>query len=189
MPTIDGLTQAERERLTKYLGETHGQVLRTVRAFSAQQLDFKPEPERWSISENVEHLTIIHNLVLKYIEQVLASPASSKESAWKGRDDAMLEQRRSRLTPLKVPEIGWPRNQWTHEELFRRFADIRDRMTEFAATTNMPLRSYCFPHPVYGETDCYQWLLSTGAHCERHLAQIHEVTLAADFPEFEPSLQ
>lgn len=184
-----GLTQAERERLTRYLAETHDQVLRTVRGFSDRQLDFKSVPDRWSISENVEHMTIVHNLVQDYVEQVIASPASSKESAWKGRDDALLDHIRSRSTPLKVPEIGCPKSQWAHDELFRRFEAIRSRMSEFAATTNAPLRSFCFPHPVFGEKDCYQWLLGMGAHCERHLAQIHEVTLSADFPKFEPSLQ
>jgi hypothetical protein len=63
MTTTDGLTQAERERLTSYLAETHDQVLRTVRGFSDRQLDFKSELDRWSISENVEHMTIVHNLV------------------------------------------------------------------------------------------------------------------------------
>jgi DinB superfamily len=189
MQTMDGLTQVGRERLTSYLAETHDQVLQTVRAFSAQQLDFRPAPDRWSISENVEHLTIVHNLIMNYVKQVISLSASLKESAWKGRDEVLLEHIRSRSTPLKVPEIGSPKNQWAHEELFRRFEEIRNRICEFAATTNAPLRSFCFPHPVFGEKDCYQWLLGMGAHCERHLAQIHEVTLSADFPKFEPSLQ
>lgn len=186
MTTINRLTKAERERLTSCLAETHYEILRTVRGFSDRQLDFKSDPDRWSMSEIVEHMTIVHNLVQNYIEQVIGLPASSKESAWKGRDDALLEQIRSRSTPLKVPEIGGPKNQWAHDELFRRFEAIRNRMIEFAATTSAPLRSLCFPHPVFGEKDCYQWLLGTGAHCERHLGQIHEVVSSADFPKLAP---
>ena len=178
----NGLTQAERERVTNYLAEAHDQVLQSVRHFSAEQLDFKPEPDRWSISENVEHLTIVHNLILSHIEQVTVSLSSSKESGWKSRDDALLEEVKNRRTPLEAPEILWPKNQLQHEELFQRFEAVRDRLREFAATNNAPLRSLCFPHPVYGELDCHQWLLLMGAHCERHLAQIREVTSSADFP-------
>ena len=180
MDTMSSLTVEERERLTGYLADAHNAVLRTVRPFSNPQLDFKPAPDRWSISENVEHMMIVHNLVLNYIQQVIALPPSLKESAWIGREEKMLEHIRSRATPLKVPEIGAPKNQWPHEELFRRFGETRDLLVEFSATTDAPLRSFCFPHPVFGEKDCYQWLLGLGAHCERHLDQIREITSSAD---------
>jgi hypothetical protein len=183
METMESLTQVERHRLTTYIGETHNRVLEAVRDFSDEQLDFKPGPDRWSISENVEHLTIIHNLVLKHVQMVIGSPSHVKESAWQGRDEELLDHIRSRGNPLKVPEIGNPTNQWPHAELFHQFEDIRDRIMEFGSRTEAPLRSFCFPHPVYGEKDCYQWLLGTGAHCERHLAQIQEVIASPGFPE------
>lgn len=182
MSTIETISRGERERLITYIADAHNEVMRAVLNLTDEQLNFKPGPERWSISENVEHLTIIHNLVFDHVLQVIASSPSPKESAWKGRDERLLERTRDRTHPLKVPEIGLPKNQWSHEELFFRFTEIRDRMTEFAATTDAPLRDFCFPHPIYGEKDCYQWLLGTGAHCERHLAQIREVILSPDFP-------
>jgi hypothetical protein len=38
-------------------------LLQTTQPLSSAQLEFKDEPEWWSISEIVEHLTIVHNLV------------------------------------------------------------------------------------------------------------------------------
>ena len=181
---MDTLTQAERERLTNDVNEAHNQVLHRVRSLSGLQLGFKENPTRWSIGEIVEHLTIVHNLVLNHVEKIITEQPTSKESDWKGRDDALLERIRSRDTPLKVPEIGGPKNEIGHQELFQQFDAIRDRIVEFVTTTNAPLRSFCFPHPIFGEKDCYQWLLGTAAHCERHLAQIREVNSTADFPEF-----
>ena len=183
MAMTEGLTQAERERLSSYLTAAHDQVLVVVRGFSDQQLDFKSGADRWSISENVEHMTIVHNLVLNYILQVIASPTTSKQSAWIGREEEMLGHIRDRSNPLKVPEIGAPKNQWPHNELLRRLEETRNRLVEFVVSTDASLRNFCFPHPIFGEKDCYQWLLGIGAHCERHLAQIREVTSSVDFPK------
>ena len=145
-------------------------MLEAVRDFSDERLAFKPGPDRWSISESVEHLTIIHNLVLSHVQEVVGSPSNVKESAWQGRDDELLDHTRSRENSLKVPEIGNPTNQWPPAELFRQFKDIRDRMMDFGARADAPLRSYCFPHPVYGEKDCYQWLCrARGRSCSSRL--------------------
>ena len=183
---MDSLTQSERERITKYVMQAHNQVLQTVRRLSGAQLDFKEDATRWSIIDNVEHLAIVHSLVLSHVQQLSASPIRErpKQSQWRGRDDALLAEIRNRENRLNVPEIGCPKSQVTHEEMFRRFEAIRDHIVEFAETTNAPLRWFSFPHPLFGEKDCYQWLLGTGAHCERHLAQISEVIAADGFPQF-----
>jgi DinB family protein len=179
---VNTLTQAERERLTKYLNSAHNEVLRTAEPLSDSQLKFKENPERWSISQIVEHLTIVHSLVLNHIEKLVLQTPASVQSAWNGRDDELLAKIRSRENPVKVPEIGYPKNILGRDELFERFAAIRDRMVHFATTTDAALRSFCFPHPIFGQKDCYQWLLGTGAHCERHLKQIREVMSAERFP-------
>ena len=176
------LSEIERTRVTNYLAETHDQVLRAGRSFSSAQLDFRTAPDRWSIAENLEHLGIIDDRVMNRIEEVMKAPPISEKSAWEGRDDELLAEIRSREKTFVVPEIGRPRNQLSHAELFPWFESLRDRLHAFAATTNQPLRSFLFPHPVYGMMDCYQWLLAMGAHCERHLQQIHEVTSSRDFP-------
>ena len=178
---MDSLTQAERDQLRNYVIQAHNHVLQTVRSLSRPQLDVKENATRWSIAENVEHLAIVHSLVLSHVQQLTASPVPDHPhvSKWKGRDEALLAQIRSREHRLKVPDIGYPNHEVNHEEVFRRFEAIRHRIVEFAETTNAPLKLFTFPHPVFGEKDCYQWLLGTGAHCERHLAQIREV-MAAD---------
>ena len=83
---------------------------------------------------------------------------------------------------LKAPEIIAPRSELNPEEIVLQFESGRSHIYEFIKSTPAPLRSHCFPHPVFGEIDHYQWLLCSGAHYERHLLQIHEVLEAADFP-------
>jgi hypothetical protein len=44
-------------------------------------------------------------------------------------------------------------------------------------------------HPVFGDLDCYQWILSMGAHAERHLKQILETIASQDFPQGQTSAE
>lgn len=178
---MDAMTPAERERLTSYLSETRRRLLETVQNLSPVQIDYKPGSDRWSAAQIVEHLAIVEGLVLIRIDTTLKSP-QPKPSAWQGRDDALIETIRSRDSRVQAPERACPAGDLRHEELFRQFDAARGRVIDFVATTNAPLRSFCSPHPIFGDLDCYQWLLSTAAHSERHHAQILEVMADANFP-------
>ncbi|MGH9776475.1 MAG: DinB family protein [Candidatus Acidiferrales bacterium] len=177
------ITPAERKRLTDYLAKTRERLLGLTQGLAPEQLDYKPAVDRWSVAENLEHLTIVENRVLGRIEQLLREPVDfSKRSAWEGRDDELIQTIESRTPGFQAPEFVQPKGQWQHEELFRQLDAVRRRCSEFAATTNAELRSHFFPHPMYGELDCYQWLLIMGAHFERHRAQIEEIMASAGFP-------
>jgi DinB superfamily len=178
------ITPDERKRLTQYLTETRDRLLGLTRGLTPEQLDYKPAPGRWSVAENLEHLTIGENRVLhSRIEAVLGEPCDpAKRSAWEGREEALMEIVAKRDPRYQAPEFVQPTGQWNHEELFRQLEAARRRTIDFAATTNAGLRRYFFPHPVFGELDCYQWLLIAGSHFERHRAQIEEVMADASFP-------
>ncbi len=179
---MQSITPAERDRLTNYLAVTRERLLNATRSLSSEQLGFKPSSDRWSVAENLEHLTIVENRVLGRIENALQASDSSKRSAWEGRDEALLKEIRSRSPRVQAPEIVQPTGTLEQEELFRQFEAARRRTGEFAVTTNADLRGHFFPHPLFGEMDCYQWLLAMGAHYERHLGQIEEVLASACFP-------
>jgi len=180
---MESLTQAERQRASSYVGESHDRVLQILRDLSEEQVRFKPGPDRWCIGEVAEHLIIIHTLVQNHVEQLAASPVQTPQSAWKGLDDAIVAVSKDRTNRLVVPEIGRPTNGLSRDELLVRLSAIRDRIRNFVETTDAPLRDLCFPHPIHGQKDCYQWILSVAAHCERHLEQVHEVMSTDDFPK------
>lgn len=178
------ITADERQRLTQYLAETRERLLGTTRGLTPEQLAYKPAPGRWSVAENLEHLTIAENRVLhSRIGEVLRGPTDpAKQSVWEGREEALMEAVANRTTRYQAPEFAQPTGQWEHEELFRQLEAARRRTLEFAATTNAGLRQHFFPHPVFGELDCYQWLLIMGSHFERHRQQIEEIMTDANFP-------
>jgi hypothetical protein len=177
------ITPDERNRLTQHLAETRERLLRGTRRLTREQLNHKPAPDRWSVAENLEHLTIAEGRVLARIQETLGGSSDSvKRSAWEGREEALMEAVVDRTNRYQAPEFVQPRGQWHHDELFRQLETARQRTLEFATATNAGLRRYFLPHPVFGELDCYQWLLIAGSHFERHRAQIEEVMADASFP-------
>lgn len=177
------ITADERKRLTQYLEDTRERLLRSPRSLTPEQLDYKPAPDRWSVAEILEHLAVAESRVLPRIEEVLrGTPDSTKRSAWEGRDEALLQFIATRAPRVQAPDPIQPIGRWRGEELFKQLEAVRLRTSEFAATTNAGLRRYFSSHPVLGELDCYQWLLITGAHFERHCAQVEEIMADANFP-------
>jgi hypothetical protein len=125
---------------------------------------------------------MVDKLVLSQVVEVVAMEGQSKESAWEGRDESLLELVRRREPAMKAPEIISPCGESNSGQIVLQFNAGRWQLSEFIKSTTVPLRSYCFPHPVFGELDCYQWLLCSGAHYERHLSQINEVLETPGFP-------
>lgn len=177
------ITSEERRRLANYLRETRERLLHVTRNLTPIQLEHKPSPGRWSVAENLEHVTVVEDRVLVRIGKTLQeSPDSSKQSAWRGRDEELIQAVESRTPRLEAPEIIQPTRRWRYHELFRQLEGVRQRTCEFVEETNAELRRHCFAHPVFGEIDCYQWLLAMGAHFDRHRAQIEEIKVDANFP-------
>lgn len=174
------MTSAERERASSYLVETRENLLRTARNLSPTQLRYKPAPDRWSVAECLEHITVTEGFILGNINKTLQQAADGSTSGM--GDDGMVKMVVDRSTRIQGPEFLMPTGRWAHDRLLDEFESARKRTAEFVVTTNVQLRQHGFPHPMFGALDCYQWLLLIGAHGERHRAQAEEVIAHPGFP-------
>jgi hypothetical protein len=175
------MTSAERELALSQLAESRERLLRAAHGLSETQLTYKPGPDRWSVADMIEHLTVVEMRVLDLIQQRLATaPDPSKRAAM--ADKALIGDVAGRVTRFQAPEFLAPTGRWPVDQRVREFEVVRKRTIEFAASTDADLRGHFAPHPMLGELDCYQWLLLVGAHCHRHCAQSEEVKADAGFP-------
>jgi uncharacterized damage-inducible protein DinB len=174
------MTPAEREHATKYLEKTRESYLHTARTLSREQLHYKPAPDRWSVAEVLEHIIIVERRVLGSIEKTVQQAPNASKSAFE--DEFLVSRVATRVDRLKGPDVLMPKGQWPEHQLAEEFEAVRRRSLEFAGSTKADLRQHGFPHPVFGELNCYQWLLLIPAHCERHLAQADEVMAEPGFP-------
>jgi uncharacterized damage-inducible protein DinB len=174
------MTPAERSRVALYLAETRENLVRSTQNLWRAQLQFKPAPDRWSVAECLEHIIVVESLILNNIEKTLqqASPSSKRAMS----DDEIMSTVVNRSFRVKGSERLMPTGRWSHDQLLSEFDAVRKRTSDFASSTNAPLREHGYPHPMFGQFDCYQWLLAIGGHGERHRIQAEEVIADAGFP-------
>jgi hypothetical protein len=175
------ISSAEREFAVNQLDQTREALLRFLHGLSPEQLLYRPNPARWSIAENVEHLMLVEKRLVGAIAKNLQGPLDPSRCCAMSDADvvrvvAKVEQ------ALESPPHFQPELRWPPKTLAQEFQTIRQGSRDFTSTVNGDLRHYFIPHPFYGDFDCYQWLLVIGAHCHRHTTQSEAVKTSPNFP-------
>ena len=180
------LTPEERELALKSFQTTRDNFLKSIARLSQAQWTFKPAPDRWSVAEVAEHITVSESGLFGLVQkQIMSSPATpDKRDQVKGKDEIVLERVPDRSHKAQAPEFLRPTGRWaTEADLTKAFEDSRAATMEYIRTTNDDLRDHFFDHPILGTLDGYQWLLLISAHSARHTAQIEEVKADPNFPK------
>jgi uncharacterized damage-inducible protein DinB len=180
------LTAQERESALKELERTHDKFLQSIAGLSQKQWTFKAGPDRWSIAEVAEHITVSESAIFGLVQkQIMTSPATpEKREQVKGKDEIVLQRVPDRSHKAQAPEFLRPTGRWaTEAALTQAFEESRKATMDYVRTTNDDLREHFFDHPLLGTMDGYQWLLLISAHSERHTAQIEEVKADPNFPK------
>jgi len=172
------MTSDERVRAVKYLMETKNALVGSTRDLSGDEWRHKPSPEAWSIAENVEHLAIVENGLLRGLQKMATEPAAPEDqlALAAGKEDLIVRAVPIRNRKVKGPPEASPRGEYSDPAaLVTRFCEVRDRTIAYANSTADPLRTRLLPHFVFGPLDGFQWLIFFAAHTERHRQQIEEV--------------
>jgi DinB family protein len=180
------LTGPEREAALKSLQATHDAFLKSIAGLSEKQWRFKPAPDRWSVAEVAEHITISESTLLGLVQtKIMASPATpEKRTEVAGKDELIMSKVPDRSHKAQAPEFLKPTNRWpTEADLTKAFEGERKATIDYVKTTNDDLRDHFGPHPVFGPMDAYQWILLISSHSERHTKQIEEVKADPNFPK------
>jgi len=175
----------ERKFVLKHLHESRERFLRTVEGLSREQLIFQPGEDRWSVADCAEHIGTVENVIYERIHTALdQAPAPEKQAEVQAKTEQLLSFVPNRTTRIKGPERLMPRREWKEfSELVSVFESARARTIDFASETEADLHSHFFPHIVFQDLDCYQWLVLTALHCDRHVYQMQEVMASPGYPQ------
>jgi len=185
-PASTPLTAEERAAALQQFQATRDNFLKSIARLSPKQWSFKPAPDRWSVAEVAEHITVSEATLFGLVQQkIMQSPAApEKREQVKGKDQMIMEKMPDRSHKAQAPEFLRPTGRWaTEAELSKAFEDSRKATMDYIRTTNDDLRDHFFDHPAFGTLDGYQWLLLISAHSARHTAQILEVKADPNFPK------
>lgn len=170
------MTEQERAKALELLDRTRLTLSAAVDGVTDAEAAWKPSPDRWSILEYVEHLSISDDGLVALVQRTMAQPATP-ESA----EDRAAREQRIRATTIprganRAPESLLPPGK--HADLshaLQAFEAARDRTIEFTRTVQGDLRSHFHNHGVLGPLDAYQWLLGNARHVETHSGHIREL--------------
>jgi len=178
-------TELQRPALViNHLKASREKFAKSVVGLSEAQLKFKSAPDRWSVAEVAEHITVTEdNLFNLLTNMALKSPATPDKER-KVTDDQLVAMMTDRSSKAQAPEQNKPTGRWkTVAETMQEFEKERARTIDFVKTTTTDLRSHFGSFGPLGEVDALQWVLLISGHCERHIAQINEVKADPNFPK------
>jgi hypothetical protein len=161
-------------RLLSHL-ESHRAVLREALESVPEPLrETRPEPERWSAAEVLEHLLIIERRVAAMLANDIATlpPLSVAPSS---QPDQFTERLKDRSQRVNAPERLLPAGSLSASEAWRQLTEARAELCRLIESADdRDLTVVRRTHPVLGEMDLYEWLGTLGSHEARHALQIRE---------------
>jgi hypothetical protein len=178
-------TAADRQALIAQLERTEKLFLGSIQGLSEAQWNWKPAPDRWSVAEVAEHITLSEGLLRGMItDQVMKTPAPADLLAkTQGKDALVLKAITDRSKKAQAPEQLVPKHTFANEAAtVTAFKASRAQTLALAKDASRDLRSYAMNNMALNELDAYQWVLFLSAHTERHTKQIEEVKATAGFP-------
>jgi DinB superfamily len=177
-------SEKDRALLVEQLTASEKKLQSALAGLTEEQMRFKSAPERWSIAEVAEHLTLAEDFLRGLTEQILKTPAApDKKSAMS--DEAFMAAIRDRSFKAEAPPPARPKQSWaTVKETMREFQQRREKTRAFVKASTSNLRGHFTPFgPAKVEIDAAQFILMMSAHVERHTAQIEEVKADPKFPK------
>jgi uncharacterized damage-inducible protein DinB len=152
-------------------------LFESVESLPEEHAAFRPAPDLWSISDIIEHLSLVDAQLLRLF-QVLLHKAEASGGPLRG--DANLAPisikefvEQAATEKYRAPESAVPTGAVplaaSLERLNQSSAALRElgpRLEQFDCT------QMSYPHPAFGPMNLYQWLAFMGVHHSRHRRQI-----------------
>ncbi|MEP6778525.1 MAG: DinB family protein [Gemmatimonadaceae bacterium] len=172
------------ERLSEivaYLARERAELEAYVASLPDKSLQERAHPDRWSVSEMLEHLVIVENGSGRMVSK-LTKEAIEEGSAPETATSSMLGSLDAHYAPntrIVAPAFLTPDKKIPVADSLAELRVARARLLGAIQKANgLDLTRVKGPHPVFGPIDGYQWLVMIGKHEERHLQQMKDTVRA-----------
>jgi len=179
------LTDPERAYLMNVLAETQVLYEKSVAGVTKEQAAFKPDWNRWSINEILEHIALAEIGIFTIVQGELQKPAEpSRRAEIKVEDEQIVKILTNRSGKAQSPEQIRPTGRFPNMQIaMGAFQKQHTQIIDFVRTTPHNLRERYWKHMATGVIDLYQSLILIAAHTQRHLLQLEEVKANLNYPK------
>jgi hypothetical protein len=163
----------------------------TFGELNAEQINWKPDPEQWSVGQCFDHLIksnqsyylTLEKIVRREKKPTLWERIPSMPAVWGKLLIKSLDP--NSQTRMKAPKIFKPTSSSIDEYVIGRFVEEQGRLIKYMKETSvLDVEKIIISSPVsglitYSLLDCYRILIT---HERRHFLQAKRVTEAGAFP-------
>ena len=184
------LTEADFAQLVKDIDEGQAKLLGLITNMTDEQWTFKENPDRWSVGECVEHITLGPLAILQGIEAVRAGGLNPNwYEQTKGKYQLVRQSVGNRPaggvgSPFKAPGEVAPSGTWDRARGIAEFYTAYGELRAFVETAPPDIKAVTFmnPFPQIGLLNAHDWLTLMAIHTMRHSQQIAEVQANPKYP-------
>jgi hypothetical protein len=167
------------DSIREQLARDHAALLAAIDQVPQEWRDRRVHPDRWSVSEVVEHLCAVERGVgMLMAGFVQAAPVQGDDapSFHIETEQQLRGVLLDRKTKIVAPERIHPTGTMDTAAALAMLEGLRAGLLETIRNAEgRDLSHVSRPHPVLGTLNGYQWLMSTAGHEARHAAQIAEL--------------
>jgi len=166
----------EKTEIVQNLERSREEFLASVAGLTEAQAKARPDPERWSVLDCVEHVAFVEERFFGWLEKAekLDSPRRDRE-----KEIRLMTMVPDRSVRVKAPEAVIPTGRFASlEQAIAQFNARRTRSVQFAEERSTDLYSLAAEHPRFGSVNALELLIITAGHSRRHAEQIRETRAA-----------
>jgi len=170
------MAPGEQTEIVDNLEQSRQEFMASVEGLTEWQAKVRPDAERWSVLDCVEHVVSVEERLLGLLEgaEKLDTPRIDK-----AKEAGLTARMPDRSTRAKAPDAVLPSGRFqTLAEALHQFAAARTRSIQFAEDRCDNLYHLTCAHPRFGPMNGVEFLIVIAGHCRRHAAQIRETRAA-----------
>ncbi len=167
--------------LLRHLDVQHERLRNAVESIPREQRETKPNPQRWSVAEVIEHLSIVESRIARVFDAKLAE-ARTAGAVREERDDSPvvgsidMDRVLDRSRRITAAESSLPSGKLDADAAWSALERARNALRDSVrGADGLALGEIVQPHPVLGPINLYQWIAFVGGHEARHAAQVMEL--------------
>jgi hypothetical protein len=163
---------ADREQILRLIAESDEALVAAVAGLDDHGVRRRPEPERWSVLECVEHVILVEDGVFASIS-VRSRPGAPPAEL--RREGQILRGMTKRELKFTAPEFAEPAGRYASlAEALQEYRKRRARTVAYVEQYQEDARNRTTMHPALGPVSCQEMFLVLALHPARHALQIHE---------------
>jgi hypothetical protein len=163
---------ADREQILRLIAESDAALVAAVAGLSDEHARRRPEAERWSVLECVEHVILGDDAMLVRVSAHSTPGAPPGER----REELILRGMTNRERKFAAPELVRPTGRFSSmQDAIEVFRQRRARSVAYVEQYQEDPRNRTTLHPGLGPISCHEMFLALALHPARHALQIREV--------------